>query len=136
MGNILKAVLVSLVEVLIGIPANHWVSSVVVHRDGWVVLLVLAAFDLLRSGGKDELYCSIRWKTLINTSFIQFPFAKPELGSVDGAGVELQPEHRVSVSGLGSPVIAFDHDVTLQQQSWFDGHTQSPSSSALKVIYA
>ena len=27
---------------------------------------------------------------------------------MDGAGVELQPEHCVSVSGLGSPVIAFD----------------------------
>lgn len=113
MGNILKAVLVSLVKVLIGIPANHWVSSVVVYCDSWVVLLVLAAFDLLRSRGKDKLYCSIRWKTLISTGFVQLSFAKPELGSVDGAGVELQPEDRVSVSTLGSPVVAFYHDVTL-----------------------
>lgn len=43
-----------------------------------------------------------------STRFIQLPFAKPELGSVDGAGVELQPEHSVSVSSLGSPVVAFD----------------------------
>lgn len=43
-----------------------------------------------------------------STSFVQLPFAKPELGSVDGAGVELQPEHSVSVSALGSPVVAFD----------------------------
>lgn len=40
-------------------------------------------------------------------SFIQLPLAEPELGSVDGAGVELQPEHRVSVGALGSPVVAF-----------------------------
>lgn len=45
---------------------------------------------------------------LTNTSFIQLPFAEPKLGSVDGAGVELQPEHSVSVGSLGSPVVAFD----------------------------
>lgn len=27
---------------------------------------------------------------------------------MDGAGVELQPEHSVSVRTLGSPVVAFD----------------------------
>lgn len=113
MGNILQAVLVALVKILIGIPANHWVSSVVVNRDSWVVLLVFTAFDPLRSRGEDKLHCGIRWKTLISTSFIQLPFAEPELGSVDGAGVELQPEHDVSVCTLGSPVVTLDHDVTL-----------------------
>lgn len=113
MGNILQAVLVSLVKVLVGIPANHRVSSVVVDCDGRVILLVLTAFDFLGARREDKLHCSIRWKTLISTSLIQLPFAKPELGSVDGAGVELQPEHCVSVSTLGSPVVAFDHDVTL-----------------------
>lgn len=49
-----------------------------------------------------------RGSKLTSTSFIQLPFPKPELGSVDGAGVELQPEHSVSVSTLGSPVVAFD----------------------------
>lgn len=59
MGNILQAVLVSLVEVLIGIPANHWVSSVVVDCDSRVVLLVLTAFDFLRSRGEDKLNCGV-----------------------------------------------------------------------------
>lgn len=39
----LQAVLVSLVKVLIGIPANHWVCGVVVDGDSWVILLVLSA---------------------------------------------------------------------------------------------
>lgn len=40
--------------------------------------------------------------------FIQLPFAKPELRSMDSAGVELQPEHSVPVSSLGAPVVALD----------------------------
>lgn len=113
MGNILQAVLVSLVEVLIGIPANHRVSSVVINCDSRVILLILTAFDFLRTRGEDKLHCGIRWKTLIRTSFVQFPFAKPQLGSMDGAGVKLQPEDGVSVSALSPPVVALDHDVTL-----------------------
>lgn len=89
MSNILQAVLISLVKVLIGIPANNWISCVVVNCDSRVVLLVLTAFDFLRSRGEDKLNCGIRWETLISTSFVQLSFAKPELGSVDGAGVEL-----------------------------------------------
>lgn len=42
------------------------------------------------------------------TSFIQLPFAEPQLRTVDGAGVELQPEHRVPVGSLDSPVVALD----------------------------
>lgn len=42
-----------------------------------------------------------------STSFIQLSFSKPELGSVYGAGVELQPEHGVSVSALCMSVVAF-----------------------------
>lgn len=45
---------------------------------------------------------------LTSARFIQLPFAKPQLGPVDGAGVELQSEYGVSVSTLGSPVVAFD----------------------------
>ena len=50
----------------------------------------------------------IHLNKLTGTSFIQLPFAEPELGAVDGAGVELEPEHSVSVSTLGSSVVAFD----------------------------
>lgn len=113
MGNIFQAVLVSLVKILIGIPANHGVSGVVVHCDSRVILVIFTAFDPLWSGGEDKLHCGIRWETLISTRFVQLPFAKPQLGSVDGAGVELQSEHGVSVSTLSSPVVALDHDVTL-----------------------
>lgn len=41
----LQAVLVSLVKVLVGVPAHHRVSGVVVDCDRWVVLLVLAAWE-------------------------------------------------------------------------------------------
>lgn len=34
---------------------------------------------------------------------------------------------------LSFPSYMTHHDVTLQQQCWFNGHTQTPTSSALKV---
>lgn len=59
-------------------------------------------------------FCLVRQKkvasfhTFTCTGFIQLPFAEPELRAVHRAGVELQPEHRVPVSGMHSPVVALD----------------------------
>lgn len=62
------------------------------------------------SSGKNPLcyLTSDRLNKFTSTSFVQLSFAKPELRSVDGARVELQPEHSVSVGALGSSVVAFD----------------------------
>lgn len=49
MGNVLQAVLISLVEVFIGVPTNHRVRSVVVDNDSRVVFVVFTAFNPFRS---------------------------------------------------------------------------------------
>lgn len=63
-------------------------------------------FLYLSANKEPAAYLILPKRTCI--SFIQLPFAKPELRSMDSAGVELQPEHSVPVSRLGAPVVALD----------------------------
>lgn len=70
--------------------------------------------------------CSEQVPERTSEGFIQLSFAEPELGPVDGAGVELQPEDGVSVGALGMPVVAFH--LQRAPENWRDQMSQSLAS--------
>lgn len=64
----------------------------------------------------------VRWPKLCTCAcHVQFCLAKPQLGSVNGARVELDPEHHLSLCRLTPPMVALHLQMRVQRS-----RTQQP----------
>lgn len=80
--------------------------------------------------GESHSYAALCSRTC--ASHIQFCLPKPKLGSVNGARVELNPEHYLSLCRVTPPMVAL-HLQTWVQQSWTQ---QNFHITSLKNVYA
>lgn len=130
------AILTMPIEVVIGIPSDEGVRSVIVYRYTGPVLQVLHALDFLWSIGKDKLHFAIVRKSIIFEGLIQIFLPKNDPQVMDGTGVELHSEDDVSSRAPELLMVTLQQDVSFQEQPWFNGDTDAGLAVSRDVVNA